>query len=339
MTKTKIMATLATDRATHGFISMMRRAGIDSVRINSAHVDPVSLRGMIASVRAVDPGIRILMDTKGPEIRTTYAPTEISLAEGDTIEMASSADGLPSDRSRIHIAVADMDRYVNPGMKISLDDGEIELEVTDVDRQGIITLRTIRGGLLGSRKTVSLDTEELPPLPAVSVRDRENIEAALEAGIDMIAHSFVREAADVRAVRKLTEGSGVTLYAKIECRAALRNMDEILGAADGLLVARGDLGTACPLSEIPAIQHEIISRCRRAGKPSILATQILQTMISNPIPTRAELSDVALAVMEGADTLLLCGETALGAYPEECIEIMRQTIESVEKHNLRCRID
>lgn len=330
MRRTKIMATLANDRATTEFVGRLRSRGLDSVRINSAHVDPPTISRMVQIVRSVDPGIKILMDTKGPELRTTALSAPIQLNVGDTIALDSTTTDAPSSARRIFVAVDDLYRYVAVGQEIQFDDGAIAAEIIAIDAP-VISARITRSGTLGSRKTVALQSAELPPLPAVSERDKVNILAAKESGIDMIAHSFVRSAADVNAVRSLIENTGIQLFAKIECRQAIDNLDEILQAADGLLVARGDLGTAISICQIPALQYEIAGRCRAAGKPTIVATQILNSMISSPLPTRAEVSDIALGVIEGVDTLLLCGETAIGSYPEECVDTMRQTIESVEQ--------
>lgn len=331
---TGIMATLSDARATEAFVTLLRDAGMDAVRINSAHVSPEMFCKMVKIVRSVDPGIRILMDTKGPEVRTTDAPEPMMLDVGDKVEIVSAVGGEPCSGSRIYTAVAGLDRCVSPGTVVLIDDGLIAVEVGNIT-DGVIHGRVVRGGTLGSRKTIAFDRGELPPLPPVSRRDRLMLEAARDMGIDMVAHSFVRSREDVEAVRSVLDDSGIVLFAKIECRSAVANMVDIIDAADGVLVARGDLGTAYALSEIPVLQHEIMRRCHAAAKPTIVSTQILQSMLVSPQPTRAEMSDVALAVMEGADWLLLCGETAQGSYPAECVGVMRRTVESVEAKGLR----
>lgn len=331
------MATLADNRATVDFVRSLRRAGMDSVRINSAHVDPQTLRRLVGLVRSVDPDIAILMDTKGPELRTTDVASPIVLSEGATLLFGYGEDSSSADRL-LSASSADIAEYISPGDTLKIDDGAIELRAEEPEADGLILCRVTRGGTIDARKTIALPGGKLPPLPAVSERDREMILAGAEEGIDMIAHSFVRSAADVEEVRRLIAGSSIELYAKIECRQAVERMEEIALAADGLLVARGDLATAIDIAEIPVVQYQALTLCRRLRRRSIVATQILQSMIASPSPTRAEVSDIALAVMEGAETLLLCGETAQGRYPEECVGVMRRTILSVESNFLRCKI-
>ncbi len=332
---THIMATMADARCTPAFVKEMAEAGMDSVRINSAHVDPASIASMTATIRAAAPQVAMLMDTKGPEIRTTALADEvdsITLTDGERLTLVADPH-TATRRGLIAVAVAGLDKYLHPGDRVLIDDGAIELTVEEADgaQSGVAAIAT-RGGLLGSRKTVAAPGVELPPLPAVSDRDRVNIAAAIECGVSMIAHSFVRSAADVEAVRSLIAGTGITLYAKIECSEAVENLEEILAAADGLLVARGDLGTQVAVERIPVLQHRIATLCREAGKPVIVATQMLDSMERNPYPTRAEVSDIALAVMEGINTLLLTGETARGAHPVRCVEVMRRTIEETEAY-------
>ncbi len=330
------MATIADTRCTVEFIEALRSRGMEGVRINSAHVDPATFRRMVETIRSVDPDLKILLDTKGPEIRTTGLETPVTLKAGQEIDIRSGLED--STAGCIRVAVESLERYVRPGGEVLIDDGDVRLEITGTEG-ALIHCRAIDGGTVGSHKTVAFPGTDVPPLPAVSERDRTNILAAMEAGIDIIAHSFVRTAADVTAVRAITGDSPVRVYAKVECREALENIDGIIAVSDGLLTARGDLGTHIPLPEIPAAQLLVARKARRAGKPLILATQIMQSMISRPMPTRAELSDITLAVMEGYDWLLLTGETAQGEYPRECIDFMRKTIEQAENNHLRCTIN
>ena len=328
---TDIMATVTDARCDANFLKSLRRAGMDSVRINSAHVDGEGLRRIIRAVRRHVPGVGILMDTKGPEIRTTAldgALESVTFAEGDKVMIAA---GAPTSSGIIGIAVEGVCGALRKGDRVVLDDGAMELSVSRADGDRVEAVVTL-GGELGSRKTVNLPDTDLPPLPAVSERDRRAIEVAVEEGIDMIAHSFVRSAADVDAVRALTAGTPIRVYAKIECRDALKNFNGILEAADGILVARGDLGTQIDVATIPAVQHKACSLAHDAGKPVIVSTQILTSMVDHPYPTRAEMTHVAFAVRDGVETLLLPGETAQGHFPEECVDAMRRCIEASQTY-------
>lgn len=326
MSETKIMATLSDRRASAEFIKALYNAGAESLRINSAHVEPATLGEMVKMVRSTAPAMKILMDTKGPEMRTTDCPTPLQLTEGEIFEISTSDS--PTEHGHIHTRAEGIVDLAHTGDLMLIDDGVIEIEITGTENHRIYGI-VRRGGMLESRKTMAFSHGELPDLPAVSERDRLMIRAASETGIDMIAHSFVRRAEDVEAVRQAANNPHIEIYAKIECRDALANLDPIIAAADGILIARGDLSTAVDPTTIPALQYKIARRCREAGKPFIVSTQILNSMIDNPRPTRAETSDIAIGVMEGADRLLLCGETAQGAYPVECVETMHRTIESV----------
>ncbi len=326
-----IMATLADVRCNPEFIRSLIAAGASSFRVNSAHVDPERFSGMIRVLRSVDPDIPVLMDTKGPEIRIggfAEGVDEIPLNNGDIITVRHS--DMPCTPESISISYAGLATHVNIGDRLLLDDGEIELKVTGIEPiAGTVTAEVTVGGILLPRKSVSIPGADISDLPAVTERDAASLRAAAREHIAMVAHSFVRSAEDVRRVREILDEngpSGVKLIAKIECRAALAHFDEILAEADGLLVARGDLGIEIDPVLIPALQAEIIHRCIEAGKPVIVATQMLHTMMHHPRPTRAEIADIAEACREGASTLLLCGETASGDYPKESVETMRRAI-------------
>lgn len=328
---TTVMATMADNRCTASLIGQLIEAGMTGVRINSAHVDSATFHQMVDVIRSVNPQLRILMDTKGPEVRCTEVKDPVLFSDGDTTSLIGSRQA--SNHDHICINVADMAQYVSAGMHVLVDDGAIEFEITDVKPlSGEIIITTVRGGILESRKTVNIPGVDVKSLPAVSKRDAENIAMAVEAGIDMIAHSFVRSADDVNEVRKLIAGSSIQLYSKIECRSGVENLDEIMAASDGLLVARGDLGTQFAIECIPSLQAMIMKRCSEAGKPVIVSTQMLQSMIEKPYPTRAEVNDVACAVMQGASILLLCGETAQGKYPVECVDVMSRTIAATTRY-------
>lgn len=324
MDKPSVMATLTLERCGRDFIESMIDEGMTSVRINSAHVTPEQLKEMVASIREVSPQLGILTDTKGAEVRTTEALSPVIVREGQILRFAYGPEEM-STAQCVMLNAPEVERHIAPGQRMLVDDGAVELEVTETG-EGYFLARGVRDGVIESRKTVGFPGIDLMHLPSVTERDRSAIIAAREAGVDMIAHSFVRNADDVKAVRRLLEGSEVRLYAKVECRSALENLDEIIDAADGILFARGDLGNAIPLSSLPAVQWRTLARCRERGCPVILSTQILQSMMTSPAPTRAEVNDIFLGVMEGASTFLLCGETATGAYPREATGYLSRTI-------------
>lgn len=336
MKHTQVMATIADTRADAGFIEALHREGMTGIRINSAHVNPQAIRHIIRTVHGVSDEIKVLMDTKGPEIRTTaVSGDEIFIGQGANIVLTGG--DRYTDTECISVNVMRLGDYLKPGNRLYIDDGEIELEVKGRLDSDSLSCEVIKGGVLGSKKSVSVsEGASLPPLPAVSEKDRINIEAALELGIDMIAHSFVRSAEDVAELREILNGTPTKLYSKIECREALDNLEEIAVASDGLLVARGDLGAQIPIEKVPAAQMRVMALAEKFCKPVIVATQILHSMMHSPVPTRAEVGDIAFGTLLGADWLLLTGETAKGEYPVECVRVMTKTIEETEAY-LKCK--
>lgn len=330
-----ILATIAADRATPGLIAAMVKAGMDGIRINSAHASPDEIIHMTEMVRGIDPAQTVLVDTKGAEVRTTPLPPgseSVTLREGDSVTVVDGGADTTTARS-ICVTAQGICSLASQGMEVEVDDGEIALCVERVTG-GAVECRVTRGGQLGSRKTVCFRGMEPDALPALTDRDRAAIDASVQAGVDIIAHSFVRTAADVEAVRAaLPAGCPVQLYAKIECPQAVRNMGAVLAAADGLLCARGDLGASAGIEHVPVVEMECIRVCREAAKPLMLATQLMQSMMTSPVPTRAEAVDIAYAAVAGVDSLLLTAETARGAYPVECVEWMRRIIDATTRYN------
>lgn len=317
---TRVMATLTPGRSTPGMIGQMYAAGMRGVRINSAHTSADTFRRMVEEIRCVAPDITILVDTKGAEIRTAaFADDrrELELHPGDTVNICEGAG--PSTDHTLYIDIADIASSLRYARNILIDDGALALKVSGDVTAGV-KAEVTRGGILGSRKTVALPGIPLPYMPPVTDADRACIQLARDMEVDIVAHSFVRSASDVEAVRDLLRGSDIELYAKIETREALDNLDAICRAADGLLVARGDLGTEIPLAAIPAAQYRIAAQARQLRRKLMISTQILHSMEHDPVPSRAEMSDVALAVMQRATWILLCGETARGSYPVQCVE-------------------
>lgn len=327
MKRPLVMATLADNRATPPFVASMVKAGMGGVRFNSAHASPAQIVELTRMVRSVSPGQVILVDTKGAEVRTTPLAgraDEVMIPDGARLSIVSGGSE-PSTPSRLCVTASGVCAQAREGMAVAVDDGEIILAVESVGADEVMC-RVTKGGVLGSRKTVNFRGIELEALPALTEADRAAILASVEAGVDIIAHSFVRSAADVEAVRECCGPAGPAVYAKIECPAGVRNLDSILEAADGLLCARGDLGATMGLENVAAIEMDCIEACRRAYKPLIIATQLLHTMMESPAPSRAEVVDIAFATREGVGALLLTGETARGHYPLECVEWMTRII-------------
>lgn len=345
----RIMATVADNRCTPEFLGELFSLGVEQVRVNSAHVGPERLAEMVGMMRGVNPAVEILTDTKGPEIRTGMiadGASQVAFSAGDEFVLlpasagASTSPGesipgesIPGESIPGVIALGcgplRADSFA-AGQRMLIDDGTVVMEVVGADAGGYPVVRATADGVLLPRKGVTFPGITVDGLEAVTEADEANLRMAARLGLDMVAHSFVRSADDVMAVRKvlLSEGgAGVKLFAKIECVAGLSAFSSILEAADGILIARGDLGAEVDPALIPALQREIMMRCRRAGKPVIIATQFLQSMMTSPMATRAEMTDIAVAVGQGASTLLLCGETAAGAYPLEAVATMRRAIE------------
>lgn len=333
MKHTKIVATVADRRCDADFIKRLADAGVNVVRMNSAHLDADGMRHICEVVREAAPSVALMIDTKGPEIRTTVLEGGvdfIAFSTGDCVEIVGNPGGVTSGR-RICLNFEDIARYVVVGNRLLIDDGELAFRVTGVDG-GVIQAVAENAGKLGSRKSVNIPGVSLP-LPAVTPRDRACIVAAADLGVDFVAHSFVRSAADIAAVREILDslGSQMKIIAKIENQEGVDNFDEILRASYGIMIARGDLGIEVAIETLPGIQQRMINKCIAAHRPVIVATQMLQSMIEHPRPTRAEVSDVAGAVYQRADAMMLSGETASGKYPVEAVQIMARVAAEVER--------
>lgn len=331
---TRIMATVSDFRCEPDFLRALFGQGVSQVRINSAHVSPARLAEMTRIIRSVDPHVAILTDTKGPEIRTTpLAPGHeagLVIARGDRMTIVDGRDGRAfTAPGRIAVNYGGLRGKLAAGQSVLVDDGTLRFVVEDFTAEGDAVVRCVTGGTLLDRKGIAFPGADLSDLPAVTFADAENLRQAALSGLDMVAHSFVRSREDVEAVRRILDENGGTatrLFAKIECKAALEHFTEILDAADGILVARGDLGTEIDPTLIPAVQRVLIERTLAAAKPVIVATQFLQSMMNSPMATRAEIADIAEATRQGASTLLLCGETAAGRYPLEAASVMSRAV-------------
>lgn len=328
---TKIVATVSDKRCDVDFIRALAQAGVNVVRMNSAHLDYEGFKRIVDNTRAADDSIAIMMDTKGPEIRTTVTATgsPIPFSKGDVVEIYGRPDE-PTTARRICLNYAGVAAVLHPGARMLIDDGELEFDIIAVDGDKV-TAVAANDGRLGSRKSVNLPGISID-LPAVTERDRRNIGYAVELGVDFIAHSFVRSAADVREVQSILDSlkSDIKIISKIENQEGVDNFSEILKASYGIMVARGDLGIEVAPERIPGIQNMMIGKCIKAHKPVIVATQMLHSMIEHPRPTRAEISDVANAVYQRVDAMMLSGETASGKYPIEAVRTMTNVAREVE---------
>lgn len=336
---TKIVATVSDKRCDVDFIKQLADAGVNVVRMNSAHLELDGFKKILGNAREANPALAIMMDTKGPEIRTTVTETgdPVEFHVGDFVTFYGNPDGKTSSKV-INLNYADIAKMVKVGDRVLIDDGELEFTITSIEGNAIHAVAD-NDGSLGSRKSVNLPGVAID-LPAVTERDRRNIGYAIDLGVDFIAHSFVRSAADVKEVQAILDerNSPIKIISKIENQEGIDNFDEILAASYGIMVARGDLGIEVPAERIPGIQEMMIRKCILAHKPVIVATQMLHTMIEHPRPTRAEISDVANAVYQRADAMMLSGETAYGKYPVEAVKVMTSVAMEVEK-SLRLKME
>lgn len=328
--RTKIVATISDKRCDPEFIADLFREGVNVVRINSAHLNLEGAMKIITNVKKVSDRIGILIDTKGPEIRTTHCDSPVELMKGGIILMMGDPDKNSSERA-IYVNHNKIAEDVPAGSSILIDDGEIELKVIKKN-DGYLECRIENDGMLGSRKSVNIPGVKIC-LPSLTSKDRLFIRMAVEQGLDFIAHSFVRSARDVLDVQAVLDEyeSNIKIIAKIENHEGVENFDEILKHAYGIMVARGDLAIEIPYEKVPAIQRMMISKCIQQRKPVIVATQMLHSMISNPRPTRAEVSDIASAIYSQTDAVMLSGETAAGKFPVEAVRTMTRV--AIEAEN------
>ena len=321
MKQTKIVCSVSDLRCDEEFIRKLFLAGMNVVRMNTAHATPEGIKKIIRNVRAVSPHIGILIDTKGPEVRTTGTPQPIHYKTGDMVKIFGRPE-MDTSKDIINVSYPDITKDVKEGDDLLLDDGAIDMRV--VENTGPMLVAQVQNdGTLGSHKSVNVPGEHID-LPALTEKDKRNILLAIDEDIDFIAHSFVRSAADVKAVQDILDEhhSDIKIISKIENQEGVDNIDEIIDASYGIMIARGDLGIEVPIEKIPGIQRMIINKCIRKKKPVIVATQMLHTMIENPRPTRAEVTDIANAIYSHTDALMLSGETASGKYPVEAVETM-----------------
>ncbi len=333
--KTKIVATISDLRCDVDFIKSLYDEGINVVRMNSAHMTEEGFVQVMNNTRAVSKTIGIMMDTKGPEIRTTATASgqKIEVKAGDKMKVIGDINIL-STPEQLSVSYPSIVTDVNVGNMLLIDDGETELKIVEKNADHLVA-EVQNAGTIGSRKSVNIPGVAIN-LPSITEKDKRSIEIAIKHGADFIAHSFVRHKQDVLDVQAILDqhNSDIKIIAKIENQEGVDNIDEIYQHAYGVMVARGDLGIEVPQEKIPGIQRLLIRKAIEYKKPVIVATQMLHTMIENPRPTRAEVADIANAVYYGTDAVMLSGETAYGKYPVEAVRTMAQVAEAAEKSML-----
>jgi pyruvate kinase len=331
---TKIVCTLGPATKETDVLRDMATAGMNVARLNMSHGNHQSHEELIHRIKSLNKvlnhPIALLLDTQGPEIRTGEREDPLHLEVGDRITLTVSPGEDPEEAS-VHVKYPDLVNDLKVGDRVTVDNGIINLEVFEISPPKL-RCKVLDGGKLGSRRHVNLPGIRVN-LPSITEKDRSDIEFGLKHEVDFIALSFVRSPEDVVECRKIVDavGASTKIYAKIENQEGVDNFERILEAADGIMVARGDLGVEIPLRELPNFQRQIVRKCMIAGKPVIVATHLLESMIQNPMPTRAEVSDVANAVYEGADAIMLSGETSAGQYPVRCVETLDSIARRQEK--------
>lgn len=337
MKKTKIVCTMGPNTNDLDLMRKLVQEGMDIARFNFSHGDHEEQKARMDALKKIreEEGkhIAILLDTKGPEIRTGLLKDgqKVQLVEGE--EFILTTEEIEGDNKRVSITYKGLVEDAEVGGRILIDDGLIELKVLDKIENDIIC-EVINGGELGQRKGVNVPNVPIH-LPAITEKDKEDIRFGAEQDVDFIAASFVRNADCIKEIKALLKECGAPytpVIAKIENAEGIENLDEILAAADGIMVARGDLGVEIPAEEVPYIQKMMINKCKECYKPVITATQMLDSMMRNPRPTRAEVTDVANAVYDGTDAVMLSGETAQGKYPLEALRMMVHICENTESH-------
>jgi pyruvate kinase len=327
---TKIVATISDKYCDEDFLREMHQAGMDVVRINTAHQQPHETLEIMKTIRRISDRIPFLIDTKGPEIRTVQEGKEIEVAKCQMIKVAGDPNGA-STSDCLFVNYKEFVASLEVGKSIMIDDGDIELMVVEKHTDHLLC-RVMNKGVIKPRKSINLPGSKVT-LPSLSAKDRDYIEFSIDHDIDFIAHSFVRNKEDVLAIQEILDShnSKIKIIAKIENQEGIDNIDEILPHVYGIMVARGDLAIEVPAEKIPGIQAMLVAKCIRQRKAVIVATQMLHSMIENPRPTRAEITDIANAVFSGTDAIMLSGETAYGKYPLESVKTMTRAAREAEK--------
>jgi pyruvate kinase len=332
--KVKILATIGPSSSSEEMIRKLFEAGADVFRINMSHTDHSLMRTLVERIRSVEEAVRrpigILADLQGPKLRVgKFADGKVALSVGQTFTL--DGNPAPGDAHRVYLPHPEILQSVQEGHRLLIDDGKLELKAVRCDGKSIEAV-VVAGDKISDKKGVSLPDTELP-VGALTEKDRSDLDTVLDAGVDWLALSFIQRPEDLAEARKLARGRAL-LMSKIEKPQAVARLPEIIELSDALMVARGDLGVEMPLERVPGIQKQITRAARRAGKPVVVATQMLESMITAPVPTRAEVSDVSIAVFEGADAVMLSAESAAGAYPVEAVSMMDRIAQQVEQDPL-----
>lgn len=337
--RTKIVATLGPATNSEEILKHMMLEGVDVFRVNFSHADYDTVKNNIATIRRLseelDLHVAILGDLQGPKLRIGTMKDEVVLQPGDELLFCTGKE-FEGTKKKVYMNYDNFPKDVNPGERVLLDDGKLIFEVLETNNTDEVRAMVIQGGPLRSKKGVNLPNTKLS-LPALTPKDKEDAIFAIEQNVDWMALSFVRHAEDLKELQALIEAHSeykIPIIAKIEKPEAVENIDKIIAYCDGLMVARGDLGVEVPAEEVPLIQKELVLTAKRARIPVIIATQMMETMITSLTPTRAEVNDVANSVMDGADAVMLSGETSVGNYPVAVIKTMAKILRSVENSEL-----
>ena len=332
--QTKIIATLGPATESKEMLAKLILAGVDILRLNMAHATHQWVDDAMWFIREASTEVRrhvaVMMDVKGPEIRTGKVDTPIHLKIGDRFEFHIEGAEPTGDIPAVSVNYPGLPGDLEIGTTVLVDSGLIGMRVMEKD-DFRVRCEVLSPGTIISKRHINLPGVFVN-LPCLTAKDEDDLRAGVKAGIDFVALSFVRQAEDIRTLRRFLDelGSKAQIIAKIEDQAGVRNMNDIIAEADAIMVARGDLGIEIDYHRLPLVQTELVAACRTAGKPVIIATHLLETMISSPMPTRAEISDVSNAIREQADAVMLSGETTVGAYPLESVQVMKNIIESIE---------
>ena len=339
--KAKILATLGPSSSDKKIIDELFIAGCDVFRLNFSHGEIEVHRKNYDSIRSLEDKYKhatcVLADLQGPKLRVgLFKNTKENLIKGEKFTLDLSSE--PGDNKRVNFPHAEIYEFLTPNSILLVNDGRIRLQVIEQKKDSLLT-EILNDAEISNNKGVNIP-DVILPIDALTSKDKSDLMKALDMGVDWVALSFVQQAEDINKLKKLI-GNKALVMAKIEKPSAVKNMDEIINAADGIMIARGDLGVEMPTEQVPIAQKNIIRRCRYFGKPVVVATQMLESMIDNLVPTRAEASDVANAIYDGADAVMLSGESAVGAHPIEVVKTMNNIIETVEndKNNYDLRIE